>query len=129
VPEGQPEQPQTLFRNISYHGIRARVRIRLARKRIATASTQARQRLLCWLGKRVRILAISSATHIGETRRAIARSRGGRRQSRASAPADSDEMLCCSRDSLESWWVDNEISTAFAEEQRMMKEQGGKCWP
>jgi len=35
-------------------------------------------------------------------------------------------LLCCSRDSLESWWVDNEISTAFAKEQRMMKEQGRK---
>ena len=35
-------------------------------------------------------------------------------------------LLCCSKSSLESWWVDNEISTAFAKEPQMMKEYGRK---
>ncbi len=32
--------------------------------------------------------------------------------------------LCCSKDSLTSWWVDNEINTAFEKEQALMRQRG-----
>ena len=35
-------------------------------------------------------------------------------------------LLCCSKNSLASWWVDNEIATAFAKEQQIMKRRGRK---
>lgn len=35
-------------------------------------------------------------------------------------------LLCCSKDSLSSWWVDNEIETAFNKEQALMKQRGKK---
>ncbi|MDX6270283.1 MAG: hypothetical protein QOD28_1506 [Acidobacteriota bacterium] len=35
-------------------------------------------------------------------------------------------LLCCSKDSLSSWWVDNEIETAFTKEQSLMRQRGEK---
>jgi hypothetical protein len=35
-------------------------------------------------------------------------------------------LLCCSRHSLTSWWVHNEIGKAFAKEQQLMKERNRK---
>ena len=35
-------------------------------------------------------------------------------------------LLCCSRASLSSWWVDNEINKAFVKEQILMRERGTK---
>ena len=35
-------------------------------------------------------------------------------------------LLCCSRHSLASWWVDNEVATAFSKEQQLMKDRKKK---
>ena len=35
-------------------------------------------------------------------------------------------LLCASKDSLTSWWVDNEIASAIVMEQELMKERGKK---
>jgi uncharacterized protein YjbI with pentapeptide repeats len=35
-------------------------------------------------------------------------------------------LLCCSKESLKSWWVDDEINRAFEKEQSLMKDRGVK---
>jgi len=35
-------------------------------------------------------------------------------------------LLCCSQQSLSSWWMDNEVATAFSKEQQLMKDRQKK---
>jgi hypothetical protein len=35
-------------------------------------------------------------------------------------------LLCCSKAALTSWWVDNEITQAFAKEQDLQRDRGDK---
>jgi len=37
-------------------------------------------------------------------------------------------LLCISENSLASWWVDNEINSAFRKEQQLMKQRKKKVW-
>jgi hypothetical protein len=37
-------------------------------------------------------------------------------------------LLCCSKNSLTSWWVDDEIGKAFVKEQTLMKERERKVF-
>jgi hypothetical protein len=47
----------------------------------------------------------------------------------ASAINDYDKfLLCCSKSSLSSWWVDNELGTAFLKEEALTKKHGRKIW-
>jgi hypothetical protein len=37
-------------------------------------------------------------------------------------------LLCCSKDSLKSWWVDDEIAKAYEKEQTLMRDRGEKVF-